>query len=217
MTEFTDLHAIAYHRERVIARRLAARSGVTEEDALRTTLTSAAGPSGLAELAAARRALQDQATARVLARAADKTRANVLRAKRHDGTPTAWRGWFDGSAHPNPGRCGIGALLIGPDGEKTVVSAAAGYGNSSEAEYHALIALLEAALFAGTGELTIYGDSQVVINDVLGSDAAAAASLTQLRARARELIGKLGPTTLRWIPRNKNAEADALSQGAIAT
>ena len=95
-------------------------------------------------------------------------------------------------------------------------SRAAGYGNSSEAEYLALIALLTAAMAAGAREVTLYGDSQVVINDVMGSDAAAAASLGELRAQAKTLIAKLGACTLRWIPRHKNAAADALSQRAIA-
>lgn len=218
MTEFSDLCAIAFHAERVLARRLAVRTGAAEAEALRTTLEQVAGAAGLAALAAQRRALQAVAQARVLARLGEKTRAKASRAARHDGAPTPWRGWFDGSAHPNPGRCGIGALLLGPGGEKIEVTQAAGYGNSSEAEYLALIALLEVALGAGAlaGELTIYGDSQVVINDVGGSDAAAAPSLAALRAQAAALICKLGKPALRWIPRHKNAAADALSQRAVA-
>jgi ribonuclease HI len=58
---------------------------------------------------------------------------------------TAWRGWFDGSAHPNPGQIGIGALLCGPDGQRVEISRRAGHGSSSDAEYLALTALLEAA------------------------------------------------------------------------
>ncbi|MEJ7807107.1 MAG: reverse transcriptase-like protein, partial [Telluria sp.] len=113
-------------------------------------------------------------------------------------------------------RCGIGALLLGPGGERTAVSRAAGYGNSSEAEYLALIALLEAALVAGAHGLTLYGDSQVVINDVVQADANGAAALGALRAQAQALIARLDDVSLRWIPRHKNAEADALSQRAIA-
>ena len=216
MSEFSDLCAIAFHGERVAGRRLAARSGVTEEAALRTTLEQAAGPAGLTALAAARRALQAAGQERALSRQTTKTRVNAARAARHDGAATPWRGWFDGSAHPNPGRCGIGALLQGPNGENIALSRAAGYGNSSEAEYLALIALLEAALAAGARELTVYGDSQVVINDVTGGDAGAAPALADLRAQAAALIARLGAPALRWIPRHKNGAADALSQGAIA-
>ena len=216
MTEFSELCAIAFHGERVAGRRLAARTGVTQAAALLATLEMAAGAKGLAVLATERLALRAAATARAHARAEEKSRQASVRAARHEGTATPWRGWFDGSAHPNPGRCGIGALLLGPGGERIVESRAAGYGNSSEAEYLALIALLSAALAAGAREVTLYGDSQVVINDVMGSDAAAAASLGALRAQAKALIDNLGGCTLRWIPRHQNAAADALSQRAIA-
>jgi ribonuclease HI len=152
--------------------------------------------------------------ARALARHAKRAAALARRKLRHDGPPTPWRAWFDGSAHPNPGKCGIGALLTGPAGERIEISRGAGYGNSSEAEYLALIALLEAAVQAGAHGLTIYGDSKVVIDDVNGSDATAAASLMELRQAALALTARLGGFTLRWIPRHKNGEADALSQRA---
>ncbi len=216
MTEFSDLCAIAFHGERVASRRLASRAGITEHAALLQTLELAAGMQGLAALVDQRRSLQALAQSRALARNEHKTRANTARAARHDGASTPWRGWFDGSAHPNPGRCGIGALLLGPNGERITVSRAAGYGNSSEAEYLALIALLEAAIAAGARELTLYGDSQVVINDVTGCAARGAKSLAQMRLQAQSLIAELGAVAVRWIPRHKNGQADALSQEALS-
>jgi ribonuclease HI len=216
MNDFEELCALAFHGERVASRRVALRTGVTEEAALRATLERSAGPAGLALLCDQRRQAKADTAARAGARAARKESANALRAARHDGAATPWRGWFDGSAHPNPGRCGIGACLLGPGGESVEISRAAGYGNSSEAEYQALIAVLRAARDAGARELTLYGDSQVVINDVTGSDAAAAASLADLRAQAKALMAGLGGVALRWIPRHKNTQADALSQQAVA-
>lgn len=129
-----------------------------------------------------------------------------------EGPPTPWRAWFDGCAHPNPGQCSIGGLLQGPDGQQHTLSREAGYGNSSEAEYRALIAILEKALEAGADDLTIYGDSQGVIDDVLAPRGAP--SLSILREQALALISQLPVVTLRWIPRHKNAQADALSQQA---
>jgi ribonuclease HI len=213
MTDFTELCAVAYNGERVASRRLALRTGVAEETALRTTLELAAGAAGLAALLAERRAHKTAAQERASARDQSRKEKDALRATRHDGAATPWRGWFDGSAHPNPGRCGIGALLLGPGGERIELSQAAGYGNSSEAEYLALIAVLEAARDAGARGLTVYGDSQVVINDVASLDAAP--SLSELRATARALLDALDGVVLRWIPRHKNAEADALSQRAV--
>ncbi len=216
MTDFTELCQLAHHAERVASRRVALRTGVTEEAALRAALEEAAGPAGLAALLARRLALRDAAAARAAERADKRTAADAVRAARHDGAATPWRAWFDGSAHPNPGRCGIGALLLGPGGERIAVCAQAGYGNSGEAEYLALIAVLRAAVQAGARGLTVYGDSQVVINDVGGGDTAGAPSLRALRSQARALIDELGAVALRWIPRHKNGEADALSQRAVA-
>jgi ribonuclease HI len=125
-----------------------------------------------------------------------------------------WRAWFDGSARPNPGRCAIGALLTGPDGQLVEISRPAGYGDSSEAEYRALIALLEAAIAHEAQQLTIYGDSLVVVDDVNGPDHAAAPAFQTYRRAVHGLLAQLGQVTLRWIPRHRNTAADALSQRA---
>jgi ribonuclease HI len=130
-------------------------------------------------------------------------------------SPSAWRGWFDGSATPNPGRIGIGALLLGPGGERIEISRRAGEGTSGDAEYLALVALLEAAVEAGARELAVYGDSQVVVQDVLMSGVPGARGLEQYRARAVALMARLDRVALRWLPRHRNGAADALSQRAI--
>jgi len=209
------LEQLAYKSERAAGRRLALAHGLSGGQALRQVLEQAAGQAGLATLVAARlaqRAAQDERdAARAAQRAADKAR----RAGAHDGRPTAWRAWFDGSAHPNPGRCGIGAVLRGPDGAAVELARPAGYGNSSEAEYRALIAVLEAAVAHGADELTVYGDSRVVIDDVNGPDAFAAPSLAAYRAVVRALSARIASLHLRWVPRHKNLEADALSQRAV--
>jgi ribonuclease HI len=214
MSDFSEWHGAAYKSERVRARRLALRRGLSEEVALRQTLEQSAGAAGLTVLLEQRLALQAAERRRVALREAQKQAALALRRARHDGAPSAWRGWFDGSAHPNPGRCGIGARLQGPRGELVELSQAAGYGNSSEAEYKALIALLEAALGNDAHDLTIYGDSRVVIDDVTASAPTPAASLQPYRLAAQALLAQLHGVTLRWIPRHKNGAADALSQRA---
>lgn len=224
MNDLDRLQGAASKTELAASRKLALRNKIPLEDALRATLTTNAGAAGLARLLTERAALREAEAARALARRAARDAAReaarvaalALRRLRREGMPTAWRGWFDGSARPNPGRCGIGARLLGPDGESIALSQAAGYGNSSEAEYRALVLLLETALAHGAVPLTVYGDSQVVIDDVNGSDADSAVVLRPLRAQVRALLARLPATTLRWIPRHKNLEADALSQRASA-
>lgn len=224
MNDLVRLQGAASKTELAASRKLALRSNISFEDALRTTLTASAGDAGLDYLLDARATLRAAEAARALARRAARDAAReaaretalALRRLRQEGAPTAWRGWFDGSAKPNPGRCGIGARLLGPGGEAVELSQAAGYGNSSEAEYRALILLLETAVAHRAGPLTVYGDSQVVIDDVNGAPADSAAVLHPLRARVHALLAQLPSTTLRWIPRHKNGEADALSQRATA-
>lgn len=216
MSEISQLHDAAYKSERSASRKLAAATGITEDEALRRTLTAAAGLAGLASLLAARLAQRQADAARVQARDERRAALDARRKARHEGPPAAWRAWFDGSAHPNPGRCGIGGLLQGPQGATIEISRAAGNGNSSEAEYLALIAVLQAAIEGGANDLVIYGDSRVVIDDMNGPLLYAAVSLAGYRAEAHALMSRLSGVTLRWIPRHKNAAADALSQCGAA-
>lgn len=222
-----DLDAIAYKAERAAGRRLARAQGLSDAEALRRTLQLSAGQAGLAALVTQRQALREAESARDAARAALRAGAKAKHDARHgaahdagqpgglDARPRAWRAWFDGSARPNPGRCAIGVLLRGPDGAAIELAQAAGHGDSSDAEYRALIALLETALAHGAIDLAIHGDSQVVIGDVTGPDANAAPVLRAYRDSARALLARFERVSLRWVPRHKNGPADALSQRAL--
>ncbi|MES2899243.1 MAG: ribonuclease HI family protein [Pseudomonadota bacterium] len=217
MHDLSLLTSLAHKAELRAARAITARDGVAQDDALLMVLRQVAGAGGLERLLAQRQDDKIAAMAGLASKREQKASALALRHARHDGPATPWRAWFDGSAHPNPGRCGIGGVLIGPAGIQIEISHSAGYGNSSEAEYLALIAVLQAAVEAGAkGGLTIYGDSRSVIDDVSGPDSAAAVSLLALRASAQALITTIDKVALRWIPRHKNAHADALSQRAVA-
>lgn len=211
------LSAAAFKGERVISRRLAARSGIGELAALLQTLTQSAGGMGLDALLAERARLQAADVARRAAKAQKQSLKRQQQLEHRRAPADAWQAWFDGSAHPNPGRLGIGALLCGPQGERVEISRRAGYGNSGEAEYLALIALLEAAAPLQPARLLIHGDSQVVINDVNGAEADRASGLEALRAHSLALMATLADVRLAWIPRHRNGAADQLSQQAIAS
>jgi len=215
MNDFPDLDRIAYKAERAASRRLAQAEGLSADQALRRTLELAAGAAGLAALVEVRSGMLAAQAARDAARASAKAAASARRDVQPTAQPTAWRGWFDGSAKPNPGRCGIGVRIEGPDGAHVELSEPAGHGNSSEAEYRALLALLETAVAHGAHALTVYGDSRVVIDDVTGPDLYAAPALAGYRARALALLAQLPDVRLRWVPRHKNTGADALSQRAL--
>lgn len=212
MTDLATLQAAAFKTEVAASRRLMERAGIDEAEALRRTLSLSAGVAGLEHLLAERAARLRHAELQAARRQAD---AAASRLRCAASTGSQWRAWFDGSARPNPGRCGLGGLLIGPAGLRIELSLDGGYGNSSEAEYRALIAVLQAAVEHGAEALIVAGDSQVVVDDVNGPDCAGAAALSPYRTQARVLLAQLPQSALRWIPRHKNLEADALSQRAV--
>ncbi|MGX9698209.1 ribonuclease HI family protein [Janthinobacterium lividum] len=214
--ELETLLAAAFKSERAQARRLAALEGIAGDTALQRILEQASGSLGLAALLASRTQAHAAGAQRKAQKISDRQQAQA--ARRVMAVPaSAWRGWFDGSAHPNPGKLGIGALLLGPNGERIEVSEAAGYGSSSDAEYAALTAVLQAALKVRPPpvQLLLYGDSQVVINDVLGTTPLGAKGLETQRATVVALLEQFTDVSLRWLPRHRNGEADRLSQLAI--
>lgn len=65
-----------------------------------------------------------------------------------------------------------------------------------------------------TGPVEIFGDSQLVINQLKGAWACRAPRLILFRDRCLELLGKLGGWSATWVPRDRNEIADRLSQKA---
>ena len=123
-----------------------------------------------------------------------------------------WRGWFDGAAEPtNPGNRSIGALLEGPNGTVAQISRSIGFGTNNEAEYEAIIALMVAAIEAGAPSVQIFGDSQMVVNQLNGEWAVRSATLQIYWSRARSLMRKAN-ATVSWVPREQNTKADELSK-----
>jgi len=129
---------------------------------------------------------------------------------------STWHAWFDGATKDtNPGIRGIGAVLKGPAGQIVEIAQAIGEGTNNEAEYCALMAVLDAAVEAKVQNLVVYGDSQLVIKQVSGEWLINARGLVPLCKTVVELKAQIPHVTLCWIPREENTEADALSKRAI--
>lgn len=217
MTTFEDLCSVAYKTERVASRRAMKNSGISETEALKKILEKAADKQSLSELVRTRRQIKLDELARIKNRKQEKAEVFAKKLVERQPDSKSWLAWFDGSTHPNPGKMGIGALLKNPDGNTIEISFAAGQGDSNVAEYLALIAVLEEAVRNQPKKLVIYGDSQIIINEVNNADKAGAFCLQDYRQRALQLMEQLTAVTLTWIPRKKNTAADALSQQAVAT
>lgn len=125
--------------------------------------------------------------------------------------------YFDGSCFLN--YCGIGYAIRNSDGHPVCSeSNYAGRGDALQAEYLALVALLERLEALSINEAVIHGDSKTVICQVNGL------INTRNKNRFREVITttrqffKEHPGWyLKWIPRAENGHADALATEALAT
>lgn len=128
-----------------------------------------------------------------------------------------WQAWFDGAAEPtNPGPRGIGGLLVSPDKtERVEISRAIGYGTNNEAEYEALIAVLESALEKGVEYLLVHGDSALVINQTMGDWQVKSPNLFGFCRKCKELARQFKSCKFRWIRREQNKAADNLSKKAL--
>ncbi|WP_298015173.1 ribonuclease HI family protein [uncultured Aquabacterium sp.] len=127
-----------------------------------------------------------------------------------------WRLHCDGSALPNPGRMGIGAVLVSPDGTRhTVSERLADPGCNNEAEVQALVAGLLLARSMGAQALAVYTDSDLIAKQLGAHAAPDPVRLQALLAQARTVLGTFTSHTLGWVPRHRNQEADTLARAAL--
>ena len=125
------------------------------------------------------------------------------------------RGFFDGASRGNPGEAGAGALLVDECGEALWSCARPlGRRTNNEAEYEALIILLEEVRSRGLDGVAIKGDSSLVVNQVTGVWKIKEPRLRPLAERAAALLTDTR-STLSWVPREENREADRLSNQAL--
>ena len=74
----------------------------------------------------------------------------------------SWSLYFDRAS--NKQGCGVGVLLISPQGEHTPISVKLDFDvTNNGAEYEACIIGLEAAVALGVQRLRVYGDSSLII------------------------------------------------------
>lgn len=125
--------------------------------------------------------------------------------------------YFDGGTYPmNPGHGGTGAVFVLEDGEKLSFSEYLGQKKTNnQAEYGGLLLGLRKALELEITHLEVYGDSQLIINQVNGDYACHNEGLYPLYSMARALVKQFQLCTLSWIRREKNSLADAAATEAI--
>ena len=127
-----------------------------------------------------------------------------------------WIIFCDGSASPNPGRMGIGAVLTEPDGTRHTLSQALhASGCNNEAELRALMAALRELKVRGATALLVYSDNSILVEQLGSTSAKPVARLAALFDEARALLTSFDQARLKWLPRHRNGEADALARTAL--
>lgn len=127
-----------------------------------------------------------------------------------------WQAWVDGTARPNPGRIGIGHVLVSPLGVRAEQSHAPGCsGCNNEAELRAILGALDAAAEVGAQQLTLHSDSRFAVDCLSGLDGTDVPRLAELLAAALTAIRRFDQVRLVWLPRHRNAEADRLARAAL--
>jgi ribonuclease HI len=139
-----------------------------------------------------------------------------------DDTPATWVIHCDGSALPNPGRMGLGAMVHAPDGSvvQELSEATTFTGCNNEAELRALALALRWLQAHGTtaeDSVCVFSDNSVLVEQLApgGHRAAPIVRLAPLVDEVRGLMHALGRVAVRWIPRHRNGPADALARSAL--
>lgn len=132
--------------------------------------------------------------------------------------------YFDGSCEPvNPGgNMGFGTLIKSGgvrifEGSEVI---AASPGNTNNiAEYMSLIAGLKWLIDNGMTDkpINVFGDSNLVIQQMSGNWKAKGGKYYPFYVEAKKLRDQFANITFTWIPREQNADADALSRSATLT
>ena len=120
--------------------------------------------------------------------------------------------YFDGGARANPGPAGYGVYIV--DDQSNVLaelSGSLGITTNNVAEYNGLIAALQWAVDHDVKSIAVKGDSLLIIEQMRGNYKVKHEGLKPLHLKARMLVMQIGDVSFEHVPRDKNKDADRLS------
>ena len=122
----------------------------------------------------------------------------------------------DGGARGNPGPAAVGVVVSTPDGEVLdEVGEVIGVATNNVAEYRGLLLGLERARVLGATEVEVVNDSELVARQVQGDYKVKHAGLKPLHQQALTALRAFDRWSIRSVPRERNARADALVNAAL--
>jgi len=122
--------------------------------------------------------------------------------------------WIDGASRGNPGEAGFGVFIESDNGTDEICGFL-GRTTNNVAEYAGLIAALSWAREHQVDTLTVYSDSQLLVNQLSGTYRVKAAHLIPIFLQAQRLRRGIGKVEAQHVRREKNVEADLLANRAI--
>lgn len=129
----------------------------------------------------------------------------------------SWTAFFDGAAEPfNPGFGGAGWVLY--DNIGTQVDSGAmycGQATNNQAEYIALLNLVDACVRLGVTDIVIYGDSQLVVQQINGKWQCKKPHLEYFCRSVHDRLANIPRWSVKWVGRDHSVVADDLSKRAL--
>jgi ribonuclease HI len=122
----------------------------------------------------------------------------------------------DGGARGNPGPAAVGVVVSTPDGEVLdEIGEVIGVATNNVAEYRGLLLGLERVRALGATEVEVVNDSELVARQVKGDYKVKHAGLKPLHQQALAALHGFDRWSIRSVPREGNARADALVNAAL--
>ncbi len=124
--------------------------------------------------------------------------------------------YFDGGARSNPGPAGYGVYIVDELGNVLAeLHGALGIATNNIAEYRGLIAALQWAVDNQVTQITVKGDSLLIVEQMRGNYKVKNEGLKPLHMQARMLVMQIGDVRFAHVPREQNKDADRLSNVAM--
>ena len=123
---------------------------------------------------------------------------------------------FDGGARGNPGPAAIAAVISTPAGEVVEEHRESiGAATNNVAEYRALLLAIARARALGARSVDLVGDSELIVRQVRGEYKVKDPGLRPLHAAVAQALRGFERWSIRNVPRDENAAADALVNAAL--